>query len=136
MTMKRQRVLSRLEAPEGRPPGRASSPFEAGTVKCSFCAKPQKDVGKLIAGPGVYICGKCVELCVDILNEGPGEAIPLTASTSDEPQEPLPLWHIEVTAETSDPAAKDRILASVDSWGGRDLSTMVNVHQVDADEPS
>lgn len=37
-------------------------------VKCSFCGKSQKQVKKLIAGPGVYICAECVELCVDILN--------------------------------------------------------------------
>ncbi len=38
-------------------------------VKCSFCGKSQKQVGKLIAGPGVYICNECIELCNDILDE-------------------------------------------------------------------
>jgi hypothetical protein len=39
-------------------------------VKCSFCGKSQKEVGKLIAGPGgVYICNECVKLCDDIIEE-------------------------------------------------------------------
>lgn len=37
---------------------------------CSFCAKSQHDVQKLIAGPSVYICNECVELCVDIVHDG------------------------------------------------------------------
>jgi ATP-dependent Clp protease ATP-binding subunit ClpX len=36
---------------------------------CSFCGKSQKEVRKLIAGPSVYICNECVELCFDIINE-------------------------------------------------------------------
>jgi hypothetical protein len=38
-------------------------------VKCSFCGKSQKQVGKLIAGPGVYICNECIGLCNDIIEE-------------------------------------------------------------------
>ncbi len=40
-----------------------------GTLKCSFCGKGQKEVKKLIAGPGVYICDECIELCNDIIDE-------------------------------------------------------------------
>jgi ATP-dependent Clp protease ATP-binding subunit ClpX len=40
---------------------------------CSFCAKPSSAVEKVIAGPGVYICNECVELCNDILRSEPGE---------------------------------------------------------------
>lgn len=36
-------------------------------VSCSFCAKSQFDVVKLVAGPGVYICDKCVDLCTQII---------------------------------------------------------------------
>ena len=36
---------------------------------CSFCGKSQKEVRKLIAGPSVYICDECVELCNDIITE-------------------------------------------------------------------
>jgi hypothetical protein len=38
-------------------------------VKCSFCGKTQKQVGKLIAGPGVYICNECIKLCNDVIDE-------------------------------------------------------------------
>ena len=38
-------------------------------VKCSFCGKSQNKVGKLIAGPGVYICNECIGLCNDIIEE-------------------------------------------------------------------
>src|SRR4026207_1173716 len=38
-----------------------------GTLKCSFCGKSQNDVRKLIAGPTVYICDECIELCNDII---------------------------------------------------------------------
>ena len=40
------------------------------TVCCSFCGKAQDEVYRLIAGPGVYICNECVELCSDILEDG------------------------------------------------------------------
>ena len=40
---------------------------------CSFCGKSQRQVKKLIAGPGVYICDECVALCVEILEEEIGE---------------------------------------------------------------
>lgn len=38
-------------------------------LKCSFCGKAQDQVKKLIAGPGVYICDECVDLCIEILDE-------------------------------------------------------------------
>jgi len=38
-------------------------------VKCSFCGKSQKQVKKLIPGPGVYICDECIDLCKDIIHE-------------------------------------------------------------------
>ncbi len=38
-------------------------------VSCSFCAKPSSAVAKVIAGPGVYICNECIQLCNDILTE-------------------------------------------------------------------
>ena len=40
-----------------------------GALCCSFCGKSQKEVKKLIAGPGVYICDECIELCNDIIAE-------------------------------------------------------------------
>ena len=44
-------------------------------LKCSFCGKSQKQVRKLIAGPGVYICDECIELCNDIIEEELGAAV-------------------------------------------------------------
>ena len=40
-----------------------------GSLSCSFCGKSQKEVKKLIAGPGVYICDECIDLCNDIISE-------------------------------------------------------------------
>jgi ClpX C4-type zinc finger len=51
-------------------------------VNCSFCAKPSSAVAKVIAGPGVYICNECIQLCNDILEEeqqqasSPGTQLP------------------------------------------------------------
>ena len=47
-------------------------------LQCSFCGKSQRQVRKLIAGPGVYICDECIELCNEIIDEefsGPEEGI-------------------------------------------------------------
>ena len=53
-------------------------------LKCSFCGKSQKQVRKLIAGPGVYICDECIELCNEIIEEE------LVATRAQEPQGKLP----------------------------------------------
>jgi ATP-dependent Clp protease ATP-binding subunit ClpX len=42
---------------------------DKGQLKCSFCGKLQDQVRKLVAGPGVYICDECIELCNEILEE-------------------------------------------------------------------
>ncbi len=42
---------------------------EKGQLKCSFCGKDQESVRKLVAGPGVYICDECIELCTEIVEE-------------------------------------------------------------------
>lgn len=58
-------------------------------VKCSFCGKPQEQVKRLVAGPGVYICDECVELCIEIIESdhvgAPGE--PYTLSDLPKPME-------------------------------------------------
>ena len=46
-----------------------SSKDETGQLTCSFCGKSQDEVKKLIAGPTVYICDECIELCNDIIDE-------------------------------------------------------------------
>lgn len=42
---------------------------DRGQMKCSFCGKAQEQVRKLVAGPGVYICDECIELCNEIIEE-------------------------------------------------------------------
>ncbi len=42
---------------------------ETKQLTCSFCGKPQDQVRRLVAGPGVYICDECIELCQDIIND-------------------------------------------------------------------
>ena len=39
-------------------------------ICCSFCGKLQGEVKRLIAGPGVYICDECIEVCYDLVSEG------------------------------------------------------------------
>ena len=42
---------------------------ETNKLRCSFCGKTQDQVKKLIAGPNVYICDECIDLCADIIDE-------------------------------------------------------------------
>jgi ATP-dependent Clp protease ATP-binding subunit ClpX len=58
----------------------------ADLLKCSFCGKSQKQVQQLIAGPGVYICDECVELCNEIIEERLAEAGDEIASEFDLPK--------------------------------------------------
>ncbi|MGQ2376388.1 ATP-dependent Clp protease ATP-binding subunit ClpX [Companilactobacillus zhachilii] len=48
-----------------------------GTISCSFCGKTQDQVKKIVAGPGVYICNECIDLCKEIIDEELNEATPL-----------------------------------------------------------
>ncbi|MBS3885480.1 MAG: ATP-dependent Clp protease ATP-binding subunit ClpX [Dethiobacter sp.] len=50
---------------------------EKGQLKCSFCGKTQEQVRKLVAGPGVYICDECIELCNEIIEEELSEDLDL-----------------------------------------------------------
>ncbi len=56
-------------------------------VKCSFCGKTQKQVKKLIAGPGVYICDECIDLCNDIIAEERDESTELSFEDLPKPRE-------------------------------------------------
>jgi len=58
----------------------------ADLLKCSFCGKSQKQVQQLIAGPGVYICDECVELCNEIIAERLAEAGETAVSDFDLPK--------------------------------------------------
>ena len=56
-------------------------------LKCSFCGKSQKQVKKLIAGPGVYICDECIDLCNEIIEEELSEATDLQLGELPKPRE-------------------------------------------------
>ena len=56
-------------------------------LKCSFCGKSQKQVKKLIAGPGVYICDECIDLCNEIIEEELNEATDLQFDELPKPKE-------------------------------------------------
>ena len=43
--------------------------YDERQLRCSFCGKPQEQVRRLIAGPNVYICNECIELCQEIVEE-------------------------------------------------------------------
>jgi ATP-dependent Clp protease ATP-binding subunit ClpX len=56
-------------------------------LKCSFCGKSQKQVKKLIAGPGVYICDECIDLCNEIIEEELAETTELKLEELPKPKE-------------------------------------------------
>ncbi len=56
-------------------------------LKCSFCGKSQKQVKKLIAGPGVYICDECIDLCNEIIEEELSEPSELQLDELPKPKE-------------------------------------------------
>ena len=56
-------------------------------LKCSFCGKTQKQVKKLIAGPGVYICDECIDLCNEIIEEEFSESVELGLGELPKPRD-------------------------------------------------
>jgi ATP-dependent Clp protease ATP-binding subunit ClpX len=60
---------------------------ESDLLKCSFCGKSQKQVKKLIAGPGVYICDECIDLCNEIIEEELSETSELRLDELPKPAE-------------------------------------------------
>ena len=59
-------------------------------LRCSFCGKPQNQVNRLVAGPGVYICDECVNVCLDILKQNydePGQKAQQSAYKLPKPKE-------------------------------------------------
>ncbi|MBD1371814.1 ATP-dependent protease ATP-binding subunit ClpX [Hazenella sp. IB182357] len=60
---------------------------EKGQLKCSFCGKSQDQVRKLVAGPGVYICDECIELCNEIVEEELGTEEEMDLQSLPKPQE-------------------------------------------------
>lgn len=60
---------------------------EKGQLKCSFCGKSQDQVRKLVAGPGVYICDECIELCNEIIEEELSDDIEFSLKNIPKPRE-------------------------------------------------
>ena len=60
---------------------------EKGQLKCAFCGKSQEQVRKLVAGPGVYICDECIELCNEIIEEEFSEDIEVELKDVPKPKE-------------------------------------------------
>ncbi len=54
---------------------------------CSFCGKSQNDVKKLIAGPGVYVCNECIDICNEIINDDEQTETTATRATLPKPQD-------------------------------------------------
>jgi ClpX C4-type zinc finger len=76
-------------------------------ARCSFCDKPDTEVGKLVAGAGVHICDECVALATSIINGSPGRSAdprpPVWESLTDEEM----LGHIPRVAAHIDQAETD-----------------------------
>ncbi|HCW51432.1 MAG TPA: ATP-dependent Clp protease ATP-binding subunit ClpX, partial [Clostridiales bacterium] len=60
---------------------------EKGQLKCSFCGKGQDQVKRLVAGPGVYICDECIELCNEIIEDEFSEELELELKDLPKPRE-------------------------------------------------
>ncbi|MFM9904177.1 MAG: ATP-dependent Clp protease ATP-binding subunit ClpX [Pyrinomonadaceae bacterium] len=56
-------------------------------LTCSFCGKSQNDVKKLIAGPGVYVCNECIDICNEIINDDEQAATTAVRTNLPKPQE-------------------------------------------------
>jgi ClpX C4-type zinc finger len=66
-------------------PNLAPGASRLGTLCCSFCTKDKDSVAKLVAGPGVYICNECIDLCTQILAmETTPEIVPWDERPDDE----------------------------------------------------
>jgi hypothetical protein len=80
-------------------------------MRCSFCGRPHTEVAKLIAGPGIYICDGCVDLCMDVLAE-PTQVEPLSlpewaAMSDDELLQRIPF--IAASAANIEAGLRDRV---------------------------
>ena len=60
------------------------------TIRCSFCGKTQEQVQRIIAGPGVYICNECINICNNIIDEDLYEDQEITYTINDAEKLPTP----------------------------------------------
>jgi hypothetical protein len=96
-------------------------PAPVADPRCTFCGKPHTDVGKLVAGPGVYICDECVNLCVDVIAQAthaePPSLPEWAALSDDELLQRIPF--IAASAANIEAGLRDRVLELRDrgvSW--------------------
>lgn len=95
----------------------SSAPSRPDVLRCSFCSKDKDEVAKLVAGPGVYICNECVELCNHIFAE---ESLARVPGWQDRPDDELiaSLARVQELVSQVDAAVHDH----VDILRGRGIS--------------
>jgi hypothetical protein len=93
---------ARSGTPDGRAlsPAGTSGPEPSSTLHCSFCGKSQHDVRKLVAGPKVFICDECVELCNEII--GNEEILNLLAADDEREDKSYPAAFAYVRAKSTE----------------------------------
>lgn len=81
----------RAESNEAKP-SESNKQATSPPVVCSFCSKTQEQVRKIIAGPTVYICDECIDLCNDIIAEecDHEEVLSSSSNVSNPPENPMP----------------------------------------------
>jgi hypothetical protein len=89
-------------------PDAAAGGGRQATLSCSFCTKDKDSVAKLVAGPGVYICNECIDLCNQILTMGPVSQVHVW---QDQPDEELlaSLTRIQAAVPQIDAALHDHV---------------------------
>jgi hypothetical protein len=91
-----------------------------GQLYCSFCRKSDREVERLIGGPGVYICGSCVEKCVKILKPWKGKSVPDFAGWESLGEAEL-LKSLAPTEETLEAVRRD-LQTKIDTLRKREVS--------------
>ncbi|MGN0659985.1 MAG: ATP-dependent Clp protease ATP-binding subunit ClpX [Emergencia sp.] len=82
-------------------------------LRCSFCGKPQSQVRRLVAGPGVYICDECVEMCMDIVTDAIRESEATTENISYELPKPKEIFDTLSDYVIGQDAAKKALAVAV-----------------------
>jgi ATP-dependent Clp protease ATP-binding subunit ClpX len=101
-------------------------------LKCSFCGKSQKQVKKLIAGPGVYICDECIDLCNEIIEEELSEGSELGLEELPKPREIYEFLNGYVIGQD---AAKKSLAVAVYNHYKRVQAGVTGVGRHSKDEP-
>ena len=97
-------------------------------LKCSFCGKNQEQVKRLIAGPNVYICDECVELCDEIIQEEVDETIEEDTTSLPKPKEMMEILNDYVIGQEK---AKKSLSVAVYNHYKRIYSKKVNTKDID-----